>query len=150
MKKKSFFVLTLILGLSCAVSLPAFANETVPLIDADSNQGSDAIGSGINADDVIKPDTTDNDAAIECLEEDCPDATTIEHEGTSGEPEVVCASEDEEGCELSDQEIPSEDTDDEEDSTEPELWPMWVSFGALSAMFVLIIMINVANRKRKK
>lgn len=61
--------------------------------------------------------------------------TTID-EGTSGEPEVICADENEPGYE------------DPEDTTEPALWPMYVSFAALGIAFVLIIIINLTHRRK--
>ena len=60
----------------------------------------------------------------------------IIHEGTSGEPEVICASTDEPGCE------------DIEDGSEPALWPMIVSLSAIGAAFILIMIINLSHRKK--
>lgn len=58
------------------------------------------------------------------------------HEGTSGEPEVVCADANEPGCE------------DTEDTSDPELWPMILSFSALGVAFVLVIIINLSRRQK--
>lgn len=152
MKKIIFFAITLILSLSCATSLPTFADDDPSTITSVDEA---AIGSGLNTEDVPKPGSEDSasnpvdeaneNVAEECLADDCPDAGTIEHEGTSGEPLVVCADENEAGCESSDQ-----GTNPDEAQTEPELWPMWVSLGVLGAMIILVIIINIAGGKRKK
>lgn len=80
------------------------------------------------------PDTTpeeDNSAAD--LE------NTIDHEGTSGEPEVVCADPTEPGC--SDPAV--------EEQIDPELWPLIISLAALGATILFVIIINIISRKKR-
>lgn len=157
MKKHLFFTLILALTLTFILNIPVFAEETdnmvnsgettnvddeiMPLTsspsDGSASSSSDGpIGTGVNSDDLNQ-----NSSAIECLEENCPDTDTIEHEGLSGEPEVVCAEEDESDC---------ESTNHPEDD-ETALWPVYVSLGALGAMIILVIIINlIGSRKHKK
>lgn len=158
MKKHLFFTLTLALALTLSFNAPVFAeeagnntvdtgetadqNEGIMLHDnspsdgSASSAGAGEVGTGMNSEDLDQ-----NSAAVECLEEDCPDASTIEHEGLSGEPEVVCADENEPDCESA----------GESEDGEPELWPVYVALGALGAMIILVIIINIiGSRKRKK
>lgn len=59
----------------------------------------------------------------------------IIHEGTSGEAEVVCASTDEPGC--------------EDEAIDPEMWPLYISLGALGATILLVIIINLIGHRKK-
>lgn len=83
-----------------------------------------------------------------------PLEATLE-EGLSGEPEVVCADPTEPGCEESPSKEVTPDTEDEaeleaETEEEPAAWPMILSFSALGATVVLVIIINLIGRKHKK
>ncbi len=148
MKKHLFFTLILALTLTFAINTPTFAEDVNPNADegimllenspsdgSTSSTGDGEIGTGVNSED-IDPDS----GAIECLEENCPNADNIEHEGTSGEPEVVCADPNEPGCENA----------DESAESEPELWPVYVSLGALGTMIILVIIINLLGGKKRK
>lgn len=44
----------------------------------------------------------------------------------------------------------STETTDEEESDEPEAWPMYLSLGALAGTLILIIIINLTLGRRKK
>lgn len=59
----------------------------------------------------------------------------ILHNGTSGEAEVVCASTDEPGC--------------EDEAIDPEMWPLYLSLGALGVTILLVIIINLIGRHKK-
>lgn len=59
----------------------------------------------------------------------------LDHLGTSGEAEVVCASADEPGC--------------EDEAIDPEMWTLYLSLGALGATVILIIIINLIGRHKK-
>lgn len=59
----------------------------------------------------------------------------IDHNGTSGEAEVVCASPDEPGC---------EDT-----AIDPEMWPLYLSLGVLGATILLVLIINLIGHRKK-
>lgn len=73
---------------------------------------------------------------------------TILDEGTSGEPEVVCADKSEPGCEDTDSNPEEVATDGEEEELEPELWPLILSLSALGATIVFVIIINLFGRKK--
>lgn len=59
----------------------------------------------------------------------------IDHVGTSGEAEVVCASADEPGC--------------EDETVDPEMWPLYISLGALGATVLLVLIINLIGHRKK-
>lgn len=101
-------------------------------------------GSGVN-EGQVSPENPN------CETENCETEDNIDHEGTSGEPLVVCADKNEPGCENYDPSGADPAEQEEEDlDEETPLWPMFVSFGALGGALVLIIIINIAGRNRKK
>lgn len=73
---------------------------------------------------------------------------TILDEGTSGEPEVVCADKSEPGCEDSNTTPEEVNENDETTEVEPETWPLIVSLSALGATIVFVIIINLFGRKK--
>jgi hypothetical protein len=83
-----------------------------------------------------------DDDCIDSTDEDCqsrPETydTELENaldEGLANEPEVICATGDEPGC---------------EDDTNTEMWPLYISLGALGATIILVIIINLFGRKKK-
>lgn len=87
------------------------------------------------------------------------EAENMLEEGTSGEPEVVCADANEPDCNknnpaLTGENKPEEDKaadadEDTETNEDAPLWPAILSFSALGVAAVLIIIINLASRKRK-
>lgn len=89
--------------------------------------------------DVISPDSsndpTSSDQANKPTNETADEITDLEHNGTSGEPEVVCADENEPDC-------------SPEDTADPELWPYILSLSALGVTFLVIIIINLFGRKK--
>lgn len=70
-------------------------------------------------------------------------------EGTSGEPEVVCADENESDCQNTTPESEVVEPDGTEEAIEPELWPLIVSLSALGATIVFVIIINLCGRQPK-
>ena len=143
MKRFLFTTLILTLVAACLGSTAVWAEEGDGFTSgAANNEASSAlnssIGSGVNA-DTADGDLDNDSAAINCLEENCPDADDILHEGLSGEPEVVCAETDEADCDT-----------DYLDNTEDEtaLWPLYVSLGALGTMIVLVIIINLLGSRK--
>ena len=95
--------------------------------------------------------TTIDYTTQEAAEAACENAQNALEEGLSSESEVVCASEDEEGCEPGAEdyidELEGETADDEEEET--AMWPVWLSFGAIGVMIVLVLIINLSGRKKK-
>lgn len=89
--------------------------------------------------DVISPDSSNDpassDQASKPTNETADEITDLEHNGTSGEPEVVCADENEPDC-------------SPEDTADPELWPYILSLSALGVTFLVIIIINLFGRKK--
>lgn len=57
------------------------------------------------------------------------------HNGTSGEPEVVCADPNEPGC--------------EDEALDPEIWPLILSLSALGMTIIFIIIINLIGHRKK-
>lgn len=106
--------------------------------------------------------------------EACPEAQSmIDDEATGNvsidtEPEEGimpigdCTNEDTPGCEPADGSIAQPDKptgevetnigDEEsaEEATEPEMWPVYISLGALGATLLLIIIINLVGRKSRQ
>lgn len=101
--------------------------------------------------------------------EACPEAQSMTDDEATGNvsidaeseegimPISDCANEDAPGCEPADGSIAQPDkptgeaepnTDDKEsaeETTEPEMWPVYVSLGALGATLLLIIIINLVG-----
>ena len=76
------------------------------------------------------------------------EAENILDEGTSGEPEVVCADKTEPGCEDTNSTPGDVNPDGEIEAVEPETWPLIVSLSALGATVVFVIIINLFGRKK--
>lgn len=70
---------------------------------------------------------------------DCPESGNISEEQ---EP-TPWEKPNEELTEFVDEEI-------EEEGGDPVLWPMWVSFGAIGAMIIVVLVLNIAGRKYRK
>lgn len=85
---------------------------------------------------------SNDDNCIDSIDENCQsrpesydtDPESALEEGLADEPEVICATGDEPGC---------------EDSTEPAMWPFYLSLGALGATIVIVIIINLVGRKKQ-
>lgn len=71
--------------------------------------------------------------------DDCPESGNISEEQ---EP-TPWEKPNEELSEFVDEEI-------EEEGGDPVLWPMWVSFGAIGAMIIVVLVLNIAGRKYRK
>lgn len=83
--------------------------------------------------DIENPDPSDSSENTETdstLEDD------IIHEGTSGEPEVVCADPNEPGC--------------SDPAVDPELWPLILSLSVLGGTILFVIIINLINRNKRR
>lgn len=149
-KQKIFlFVLTLsFVGGAFAVAPANALDETVngEVIVSGDEDPSTADGE-IYTEEIITTSETDtsSDAEEDCDEttdEECqsrPESydTALENaldEGLADEPEVICATDDEEGC----------GTD-----ADSEMWPLYISLAALGATILLVIIINLIGRKKK-
>lgn len=122
--------------------MPISETETTPTSD---NTPVDGVINPEEIDDSSEPTTTiDVDTDVDMSEVD-PDTNTdvnpdseledLEHNGTSGEPEVVCADPNEPGC--------------EDEAVAPEMWPLYLSLGALGFTILFVIIINLINRRKK-
>lgn len=126
MHKKLIFSLITIFGLNAFFLAPAFAEEGImPISETEgipvvTSDDSDTVEGTIDPDEIDESDTVENE---------------IDHNGTSGEPEVVCADPNEPGC--------------EDEAVEPEMWTLYLSLGALGATVILIIIINLIGRHKK-
>lgn len=95
------------------------------------------------------PVATSDDTEITPNEYDTmPISETELEEGTSGEPEVVCADESEPDCNTSDPTPEIVEEDGETETIDPELWPLILSLSSLGATIILVIIINVFGRKK--
>lgn len=70
-----------------------------------------------------------------CRKRTAEEIANIEHNGTSGEAEVICADENETDCRP-------------EDNTEPELWPLILSVSALGFTILFVVIINLGKSKK--
>lgn len=144
-KKTIIFIITLSLCFCLGVTkiasaeegiMPVSETEGAPISDGTSVEGE------INLDDI--DDSGEEPTAIIDAEAVTTDADSkseselennIDHNGTSGEALVVCASADEPGC-----------TDE---AVDPEMWPLYISLGALGATILLVIIINLIGHQKK-
>ena len=94
--------------------------------------------------------TSETDETQPVAEEDCDNSTDENcqtnperydtefenalEEGLANEPEVICATGNEEGCDT---------------ASDSEMWPLYISLGALGATVILVIIINLIGRKKK-
>lgn len=147
--KALFFALALSFGCGMLTTMPAGAvDETVNgEITVSGDEDPSTGGGEVYTEEVV---TTSKTSDAQSVEDDCDEATdencqsdperydtALENaldEGLADEPEVICATADEEGC--------GEETD-------PEMWPLYVSLGALGATILLVIIINLIGRKKK-
>ncbi len=148
-QKALFFALALSFGCGMLTVAPAGAlDETVNSEIIVSGDEDPSTGDGeIYTEEVV---TTSETGASQSAEENCDETTDEEcqsdperydtelenalDEGLANEPEVICATADEEGC--------GEDID-------LEMWPLYISLGALGATILLVIIINLIGRKKK-
>lgn len=141
MNKKILLFAIILSGFGLSYNVPVFAEEVVTEpITLDENFDTSDTTETVSL--PSSAETGDSGSApISNTGEDTtitPTSETELEEGTSGEPEVVCASTDEPGCE--DAEITEE--------TDPETWPLIVSLSALGATIVIVIIINLFGRKK--
>lgn len=117
--------------------MPIYETEGVPTSDDTPVEG--VIDIDAIDDSTDEPTTvidTDTNVTIDSnLESDSELENDIDHNGTSGEAEVVCASADEPGC--------------EDEATDPEMWPLYLSLGALGATILLVLIINLIGHRKK-
>lgn len=147
--KALFFALALSFGCGMLATIPVGAiDETVNgeiTVSGDEDPSTDS--SEVYTEEPVTTSETGNaqpveDDCDETTDENCqPDPerydTELENaldEGLADEPEVICATDDEEGC--------GEETDS-------EMWPLYISLGALGATILLVIIINLIGHKKK-
>lgn len=151
MNKKIVFSLIAALSLGAFLTSPASAEEGImPISETENTPTSDStpVDGVINPeeiDDSNEPTTNINvDTGVNMPEVDTDTNTDVnpsseledlEHNGTSGEPEVVCADPNEPGC--------------EDPAVDPEMWPLYLSLGALGFTILFVIIINLINRHKK-
>lgn len=141
LKKILYPVSALILAIGFGV-LPAHAvyycpdGETVETLDAcPTPQNETPAADGV----VTMPDSDNGVMPIsECDSES--GANCDEADGSIAQPDKP----------ISDDETDDDEAELEEEATEPEMWPVYVSLGTLGASFLLIIIINLIGRKSKK
>lgn len=92
----------------------------------------------------IQPRTAENDGIM--LLEQCDGVPLVDGESSDGCVEV------DESQENNDSEVIIVDDEDEveeiEVETEPEMWPVYVSSGALGVMILMIIILNLTSKKK--
>jgi len=145
-----FFALALSLGCSLFVTQPANAveetvNEAITVTgDEDPSTGTAEVYSEEETiTTTAEPDATSTQDCDDTTDEKCQTEaerydTELENaleEGLANEPEVICATGDEEGC--------------EDAKTEPALWPLYLSLGAIAVTIVVIIVLNLIGRKKR-
>lgn len=117
--------------------MPISETEGVPTSDDTPVEG--VIDIDAIDDSTDEPTTiidTDTSTTIDSnLESDSELENDIDHNGTSGEAEVVCADPNEPGC--------------ENEATDPEMWPLYLSLGALGATVLLVLIINLIGHRKK-
>ena len=158
MKKPFIALATLTLGLtfSALMALPATALDgtardtstddgVMPISETDDTT-SEATGTTEVVDETTV--TTDETTAT--------DLENLEEAGTSGEAEVVCTEEGDEDCAAeveTTEEEPAEDCELDEDGncveSEPETWPMILSFAAIGVTVIITIILAIAGRGKK-
>lgn len=149
MRKTFIFssIIALSLGVGIISFIPAHAEDNTGTVSgegfADSSSDLETISVGTNptpSDSTDHNDPADSEAEPIFAGETAELEDTINHEGTSGEPEVVCADPTEPGCE--DAAV--------ENEIDPELWPLYLSLAALGLTVIFIIIFNIIGHKRKK
>lgn len=152
--KLSLFALAISFGCGLIVNLPARAvdevvnSEIVVSGDEDPTPSNDTVYYGES--EAVTTSETDESHPVD---EACTDETSAEcqttnpevteneaelenalDEGLADEPEVICATGDEEGCEK---------------EVDPEMWPLYLSLGALAVTVIVVIIINLIGRKKQ-
>ena len=158
MKKPFIALATLTLGLTfgALTTLPVAAldgttrdtstdDSVMPISETDDTT-SETTGTTEVIDETIE--TTDETTAT--------DLENLEEAGTSDEAEVVCTEEGDEDCAAeieTTEEEPAEDCELDEDGncveTEPETWPMILSFAAIGVTVIITIILAIAGRGKK-
>lgn len=105
--------------------MPISENEATPISEDAPVEGV------IDIDDI---DDSDNEPT-DVFDTDTTTDDNIDYTGTSGEAEVVCANSDEPGC--------------EDEAIDPEMWPLYISLGALGATILLVFIINLIGHYKK-
>lgn len=138
MSKKIFTVTALALGLALSLTNGAvFAEEGVMPLN-DSN-------------DVMPINETDDVTPINENNTDQPNGEIAEPNDTEcPENDPTCKENiDLETGTMPDNDPALDEDQAEEDDSEPELWPMYLSLGALGAVVLVFIILNLFGRKKK-
>lgn len=137
-KKIIFSIISLSLCLCLGLAKTVAAEEEITPTSSDEATVEGVINPD-EIDDSVEPTTVVDVEATETITVTPDDETEAEndldHNGTSGEPLVVCADSSEPSC--ADEEI------------EPEMWTLYLSLGALGATVLLVLLINLIGRRKK-
>lgn len=151
MKKPFIALATLTLGLTfgALMTLPAAALDGTAH-DTSTDGGVMPISETDDTTEVVDETTVTTD------ETTATDLEDLEEAGTSGEAEVVCTEEGDEDCAAeveTTEEEPAEDCELDEDGncveSEPETWPMILSFAAIGVTVIITIILAIAGRGKK-
>lgn len=132
-KKITFLVGAFVLGLGLGqLATPAFATDIDPAATTSENDPANVpVVTSETGDGEIDEPTDPSDDNGEVIDPD--------HDQDHPAETDKCDVDDETKCE-----------DADEDEADTEMWPVYVSFGALGGALLLVIIINVAfGRKRK-
>jgi len=144
-----FFALVLSFGCGLLTALPVSAieetvnEEIIVSGDEDPSTGTTEVYSEEEAVMTEESETTTIENCDPTTDENCQTSTErydteLENaldEGLANEPEVICASDDEEDC--------------EDAETEPALWPLYISLGAIAITIVVIVVLNLIGRRKR-
>lgn len=153
MNKTKILFFALALSFSCGMLRTLPANATDETVNGEITVTGDedpSTGNNETYSEDTTTITTDQPEQTQSTDEDC-DETTDENcqdtperydadlenaldEGLADEPEVICATGDEEGC---------------NDEANSEMWPLYISLGALATTIILVIIINLFGRKKQ-
>lgn len=158
MKKPFIALVTLTLGLTfgALMTLPAAALDGTAR-DTSTDDGVMPISETDNTTNGVT-DTTEvvDETTVTTDETTATDLENLEEAGTSGEAEVVCTEEGDEDCAAeveTTEEEPAEDCELDEDGncveSEPEIWPMVLSFAAIGVTVIITIILAIAGRGKK-
>lgn len=143
MKQKIIY--GVLFGLTFGITCPAFVYADEPVTTSETTDAE--IMS--DEDDV----TSNSEGSHDCFTDDngeyiCTTLTETEiEEGTSGEAEVICADPNEPGC--SEEETLKAEEESEKEAGITETWPMIVSFVAIGATVLIIIICSLLGRRKK-
>lgn len=84
----------------------------------------------------IQPRTIDEEIECDEANNDCADLIDLQE---TNDTEIILA-EDEDGV---------TEVEDIEVESEPEMWPVYVSLGAIGVMILMIIVLNLTGKKKK-